>query len=288
MQNPGQPPKFSIALYAGGVFVKRQRIKNGTTFYFYCVPDRDVYLVAEVDMTEIQTFSMGSIAKPPQINYQDIYVNWSATKNAIEQRNEVISARNSYERTKSNQKLFDKAMDGLRNRETDAALKLLEELIAKDPDDFVALAELGSLYCDAGRFEKAEPLFTRSTELKPEFVRSWFGLGRARLGLKRPADAITALSEALKLEPDSADINHFLGEAYLQNKQGTLAIQHFRRAIEISPADKADLHLRIAWLYNAAGAKNLAAEEYKLLLQAKPDHPDRQKMLDYIAANSTN
>ena len=37
---------------------------------------------------------------------------------------------------------------------------------------------------------------------------------------------------------------------------------------------------------NAAGAKDLAAQEYKLLLQAKPNHPDKEKMLQYIAENS--
>jgi tetratricopeptide (TPR) repeat protein len=106
------------------------------------------------------------------------------------------------------------------------------------------------------------------------------------LALRKLALAIGTLTKAYKLEPNSADVNHFLGEAYLQNKQGTLAIAHMRRAIEISPDGKADLHLRIAWLYNAAGAKDLAAAEYKLLLEKKPNHPDKQKLLQYIAENS--
>jgi hypothetical protein len=38
-------------------------------------------------------------------------------------------------------------------------------------------------------------------------------------------------------------------------------------------------------LYNIAGAKNLAANEYKLFLQKRPDHPDRQEMEKYIAEN---
>jgi len=80
-------------------------------------------------------------------------------------------------------------------------------------------------------------------------------------------------------------VNHYLGEAYFQIRKGSLGIPHMNRAIEIDPNGKADLHLRIAALYNVAGAKALAANEYKLFLQKRPDYPDRQKMEKYIAEN---
>lgn len=287
MQNSEQRPKFSLALYAGGGFVARQPVKNGGTFYFYCVPDRDVYLVAEVDRIEIQTFGMGSLAPPPQMNYQDIYISWTAARDAVARLNAVITVRNSYERTKVNQRRFEKAMSQVRERDGETAIKLLREILADDTNDYIALVELGNIYCDHLRFAEAESVFRQAAEIKPDLVNAWFGLGRAELGAKNIEEAIKALLEALKLKPDSADVNHFLGEAYLQNKQGTLAIKHMRRAIEISPIEKADLHLRIAWLYNAAGAKDQAAEEYKLLLAKVPNHPYKLKMLEYIAANSS-
>ena len=240
-------------------------------------------------MTEIGTpVSMGSLARPPQMNYQDIYISWSAARDLIRNRNEVISARNSYQRTKENQRSFEKAMARLGENNGEISSKMLKDLILKDPDDFVAQTELGNIYCNNKLYADAWPLYKHAAELKPDYVNAWFGLGRADLALKNVVDAIDVLTAAYKLAPDSADVNHFIGEAYLQNKQGALAIKYMRRAIEISPEQKADLHLRIAWLYDAAGAKNLAAEEYKLLLQKKPNHPDKQKMLDYIAANLPN
>src|SRR5262245_1342890 len=78
MQSSEKPPVFSIALYAGGVFHSRQRVKNGGNFYFYCVPDQGVFLVAEVDSTEVWNYSIGMMAQPPQTNYQDINLSWSA------------------------------------------------------------------------------------------------------------------------------------------------------------------------------------------------------------------
>ena len=59
-----------------------------------------------------------------------------------------------------------------------------------------------------------------------------------------------------------------------------------RRSIELQPDAKADLHLRIGWLFDAAGAKNLAAEEYKQLLLKKPNHPHKEKLQKYISENA--
>jgi len=83
LQNSEKPPTFSVAIYAGGAFVSRQRVKNGGTFYFYCVPDRSVFISAEVNSTEIATYTVGSLDQPPQTNYQDIYLAWSAAKDEI-------------------------------------------------------------------------------------------------------------------------------------------------------------------------------------------------------------
>jgi tetratricopeptide (TPR) repeat protein len=285
-QNPDKPPEFSVALYAAGAFVSRQRVKNGGAFYFYCVPDQNVFLVAEVDSTEISSYSVGTLEPSPQTNYQDIILAWSAARDVIRQRNEVISVRNTYERTKENQKRFETAMDKLHEKNGETTARMLNDLLEQDPNDFVAMTEVANIYCDSGRYSEAEPLYIRALSLKGDFINALFGMGRVDLALKNTARAIEVLSQAYKINPTSADINHFLGEAYLQNKQGSLAITYMRKAIEIAPVGKASLHLRIAWLYDAAGAKNLAAEEYKLFLQKIPNYQDRKKLLEYIAENS--
>jgi tetratricopeptide (TPR) repeat protein len=105
------------------------------------------------------------------------------------------------------------------------------------------------------------------------------------LGLKKSDKAIEALKAAFAIEPTSADVNHYLGEAYFLIRKGSLGVEHMNKAIEIAPNEKADLHLRIASLYNTAGYKNLAANEYKLFLKKRPDYPDRQRMEKYIAEN---
>ncbi|HUQ31533.1 MAG TPA: hypothetical protein VM095_05400, partial [Pyrinomonadaceae bacterium] len=52
---------------------------------------------------------------------------------------------------------------------------------------------------------------------------------------------------------------------------------------EAARLGQADAHLRLATLYNAAGLKSLAADEYEQFLKKKPDYPDRGKLERYIA-----
>ena len=97
--------------------------------------------------------------------------------------------------------------------------------------------------------------------------------------------AIEPLEAALKADPQSAQANYFLGEAYLALKKGSKAVGCFNEAIKLDPVGMADAHLRIAALYNAAGYKDRAALEYEEFLKKKPDYPDRKKLTDYIEAN---
>jgi tetratricopeptide (TPR) repeat protein len=90
---------------------------------------------------------------------------------------------------------------------------------------------------------------------------------------------------AVKLRPDSADVNYHLGETYLQLKKGSVAVNYFYKALELDPFGKADAHLRLATLYDAAGMKQKAAAEYAAFLKKKPDYANRKRLEKYIALN---
>ena len=282
--NTGKTPNFSVAVYAGGVFVARRRLKNGGSFSFYCVPRDNVTLVGEVDSAEVSSISLGFLADPPAINRHDVNMVWSDKRDPRE-KSGVVSARSAYDRSKPNQKLFDKALDELEAGKSDAATKSLKELVENDPKDWVAWTVLGNINFNNKKFEDAEKAYERSIELRGDYIPALIGNGRASLNLKQSDKAIEVLKAAYAIDPNSADVNHYLGEAYFQIRKGSLGVPHMNRAIEIDPNGKAELHLRMATLYNVAGAKNLAANEYKLFLQKRPDHPDRQKMEKYIAEN---
>ena len=97
--------------------------------------------------------------------------------------------------------------------------------------------------------------------------------------------AIDVLTAAVRVKPESADANYFLGEAYLQAKRGSLAVGYFNAALRLAPQGMANVHLRLAALYNGAGMKDKAAAEYEQFLKTKPDYADRKKLEEYISAN---
>jgi len=47
----------------------------------------------------------------------------------------------------------------------------------------------------------------------------------------------------------------------------------------------ADAHLLLGALYNGAGMKDKAADEYEQYLKKKPDDPDKKTLEQYISAN---
>jgi tetratricopeptide (TPR) repeat protein len=109
--------------------------------------------------------------------------------------------------------------------------------------------------------------------------------GKLRMVEKKFEAAVEPLSQAVKLKPTSPEANFFLGEAYLQIKKGSKAVVYLYEALRLDPIGRAEAHLRLATLYNAAGMKDKAAAEYEAFLKKKPDYPDRKKLEQYIAQN---
>jgi tetratricopeptide (TPR) repeat protein len=103
---------------------------------------------------------------------------------------------------------------------------------------------------------------------------------------KKYEGAIESLTQAVKVSPASANANYFLGEAYLLDKKGSKAVVYFYEALKLDPIGMASAHLRLAALYNAAGIKERAADEYQEFLKKKPDYPDKKKLEQYIAQHN--
>jgi tetratricopeptide (TPR) repeat protein len=110
-------------------------------------------------------------------------------------------------------------------------------------------------------------------------------LGRARLLQKNFDGAIRALTQAVTVQPTSAEANYFLGDAYLQVKKGSKAVGYLYEALRLEPAKMAEAHLLLAALYNGAGLKDKAAVEYEHFLKKQPDYAERKKLERYIAEN---
>jgi len=100
---------------------------------------------------------------------------------------------------------------------------------------------------------------------------------------RRYAESIDPLYAVTEARPDSADAHFLLGKTYLNLKQGSKAVPHLNEALRLDPQGKADAHLLLAALYDAAGLKDRAASEYEQFLLKRRNYVDRKKLERYIS-----
>lgn len=282
--DPSKPrPVFFVAVYWQGSLIDRRQTNDTGVYFVPSVPRENSILSVEIGGIEIGRYQL-----MPAVSgnlRHDVTLDLAQVEQA-RGKTGVVSVRDFYERTDENQKLFDKAMAASREKKMDNAVSLYTQIIKNDPKDFVALSEMGTLYFRNEKYPQAEEYYNKALEQKPDFSLAQINLGKMYLAQKDPEKAITVLSKAVETDPKSADIQHFLGEAYLQVKKGSKAVVHLNEAIKLAPLEKADIHLRLAQLYNGANLKDKAAEEYKQYLAKVPEYKDKDKLEKYIKENA--
>jgi Tfp pilus assembly protein PilF len=282
-----KPISFDLILHTeSGTVVARQVVSSPGRFRFLGLGNGRYDIVVEVENKEVARIRV-DVNAPVKTDFrQDIELEWRPeVEGKSTSKPSAISAADFYKRPSASQKRFDKARDETNKKRYDEATSLLKQIVGEDANDFQAWTELGTLYLFQQNLEEAEKAYERAQEVRPNFFLARLNLGRLRLMRKKYDGAVEALSKAVELQPQSADANYYLGEAYLQVKKGSKAVGHLYEALRIDPVGKAEAHLRLAALYNAAGMKDKAAEEYEQFLAKKPDHPEKAKLQKYIAEN---
>ena len=284
-----KPSTYTVILYmAGGTLIGRERISNGQRYRFNDLIDGDYDVAIEVDEREV-TRSRVRLYSQPNVGKtdtrHDIELEFRPLGVAGPNRPSTISAEDVYRRPGANQKLFDLGQKATNEKKYDQAITVLRQLLDNDPKDFQAWSELGTAYLLKESLDDAEKSYLAAVEARPEFFLGNLNLGRLYLSEKKFDKAVEVLNHAVQIKPGSADANHLLGEAYLQIKKGSLAVRYLNEALRLDPKGKAEVHLRLALLYNAVGMKDKAAAEYESFLQTRPDYQDRKKLEEYIRAN---
>lgn len=263
--------------------VGRQSVSSRGRYRFTNLKTGDYEIAVEVGGREIgklQQITVGGLSNSPYGYQYDLDFRWKADANSSSAG--VISAADVYDRSKANQTLFQKAEEAVAKKKYDEAVTLLKEVVDADQKDFQAWTALGSVYLMEKKLDDSEKAYLQSIALKPGSSRAYINLGRLRSGQKRFEESIDPLTHAVELQPDSGEANLLLGESYLQVKKGSKAIPYLEAASRLGHPEA---HLRLGWLYNAAGMKDKAAIEYEQFLLKKPDYQDRERLKEYVKAN---
>lgn len=269
---------YQIVLYAGVNVIQRQTISSNGRFRFMGIPNGDYSIVVEYDGREVYRDRFRLSENQNTDIRKDIQLAMRVTP-APPPKNTGL-----YNRTAANQSLFDQAKAATEKNFAEAE-KLLQRVVTNDDKDFVAWAELGTALFRQEKYSEAEKAYQKSLAGKPDFLAVLINYGKLQLQQKQPEKAVELLTKATEVDPKSAEAQHYLGEAYLQAKKGSKAVVHLNEALKLDPTGKAEIHLRLAALYNAAGMKDRAAVEYEQFLAKRPDYAEKDKLQQYISQN---
>lgn len=277
--------KFDIVLYTEHrTIVSRETVSGNGRYRFNNIPSGYYDIVIEFEGQEVARVRVDATSPLVDDIRQDLDFEWKSDAGRST-RASVVSAGDQYERNATNASLFAKAGAAIDAKNYEEAAKLLRKIVESDSRDFQAWTELGNLHLIQTKYSESESEYLRAIDLKSNYFPALINLGRTEIGLQKYDVAIEVLSRAVKARPDSADANYLLGESYLQVKKGSLAVGYLVEALRLDPKGMAEVHLRLALLYNAAGMKDKAVAEYEAFLRKRPDYSDRKRLEDYISAN---
>jgi Flp pilus assembly protein TadD len=282
-----KPISYDIILYSqGGRVVARQAVTNNGRYRFIDLPDGEYNIVVELENSEVARIRV-TLASPVRSDFrQDILMEWRPNSAGAKRKGKgVVSVAEGYERAPANRTLFDRAGEAAQKKDYEQTVSLLRQILNADPKDFEAWTELGTALLTHKHDDDAEKAYLSALERRPTYILALVNLGKLRVMRKNYEGAIETLSQAVKVQPQSPTVNYYLGEAYLQIKKGSKAVIYLNEALKLDPIGKAEAHLRLAALYNAAGMKDRAAVEYEQFLNKKPDYPNKSKIQQYISEN---
>jgi Flp pilus assembly protein TadD len=171
------------------------------------------------------------------------------------------------ERNKQLQALLDEAAGMLRRGEFDAALPLLEQMLAARPDDVNAHYMKGLCHLQKGQTGLAIASLRRVVELAPGFAAAHLNLGVCYERLGDTENALASYGKTLELEPGNPLALYNAGVLHYNAGRVAEALPYFEKGVAVNPDDDRALEM--------AGYCELHAERYAEALQ----HLERARSL---------
>jgi serine/threonine protein kinase/Tfp pilus assembly protein PilF len=155
----------------------------------------------------------------------------------------------------------------------DTADEMSERSVEIAPDNLWVLQSRARFLMDRyGRYEQAEALALRATELAPSFAPGWFQLGWSRYELELSQEAEDAFRQAITQRPDFG--SGFMGLGIVQTALGQFetAVKTFQEALDI---DEDNFHsiLFQGIALHELGDTGEALQRFHRVAESNPGHP---------------
>lgn len=132
-----------------------------------------------------------------------------------------------------------------RLKDTDAALKVMQKVIALDPENVSAMNYVGYTYAERGiHLDEAEELLLRAAQMQPQDGYVLDSLGWLYFKRNEYGKAQAVLEQAVKVVPNEPVVYRHLGDLYAAMGRTQDAIRCYEQAIallQVKPSDDVNL-----------------------------------------------
>ncbi|MBA4371857.1 MAG: hypothetical protein C0402_03235 [Thermodesulfovibrio sp.] len=144
------------------------------------------------------------------------------------------------------------------------ALDAFNKVVQKDPDEFVALDYIGSIYLDRKEYTRAEEYLKRVLEIR-QLEGVYFKLGIIREMLERYPEALADYETTLRHNPLHRQARERIAQIYVKQKSLGKAIDEFLILSSQQP-ENVDMHVRLGLLYYETRAFERSLDEFRTAL----------------------
>lgn len=166
----------------------------------------------------------------------------------------------------------------------DPAIEQFQKALALHPDA-QSYHNLGTAWLKKGKPDEAYADFKKSLDIQPDFAVGYGDLGTYFLQTGSPNDAIEYFQKAMEMDTNDPFFPYNLGNAYSQKGQPDVAIRCWENAISINP-DFAPAQNALGNALSSKGQTASAIQHWRSALAAEPDLVAAQVNLAWALATS--
>jgi tetratricopeptide (TPR) repeat protein len=160
---------------------------------------------------------------------------------------------------------------------------LMRDTIAKNPESWMAHANLGLCYLSRGQAKEAIASFDRAIELNPTCFEAIRNRGLALSAEGRFDEALDQYKKVLQIHPDDFGAYNNMGLALAGQGKWEEAVSQYEKAIQLSPGFL-KAHVNMAIALQRLGRSQEAATHYRTALNLDPQCPEALNNLAWILA----
>lgn len=128
-----------------------------------------------------------------------------------------------------------RGVDHLERREYDKSAYWLQRCLSVNLSDQATWCELGVAYKGSGDIEAALAAWQIALALGSKPKDAYYNIASALYEQDRYEDALRAIEEVVRAEPDYADAHSLMGTLLIAVERLSDGIEHYKRALELSP-----------------------------------------------------